>query len=216
MTENWDPLKDTIANVEETRPVAPVEGIQGFVVETAVKILGKIPSVRLPIPPPPWILPDMTPAGLADVSGLVYDIETNNPIVGAIINIDSKSATSNADGLYSITGLQPKEYTLIINNLTEYKEVEMAIVLVEGSNVFDVALTPTYVPPGVASVTFTVVDSGTDLPISGVAVNLQTYGIVTTGANGVATFGNIVEGDYQITFSHANYETYTDIVSFHP
>jgi len=64
MPEKWDILKDTVRQVEETRPGIPSEKAEDFVADTAGKVLEMLPDLKLPIPPPRWLLPDMTPTEL--------------------------------------------------------------------------------------------------------------------------------------------------------
>ena len=67
MPEKWDVLKDTVRQVEETRPGIPSEKAEDFVADTAGKVLEMLPDLKLPIPPPPWLLPDMTPTEIPPV-----------------------------------------------------------------------------------------------------------------------------------------------------
>ena len=98
MAEKWDVLKDTIDNVEETRPVAPVETVQGFVSDTAGKLLVKLPDIKLPIPPPPWLLPDMTPGveGELTISNLVISPTEVSPGQPVAIEVTATNNTANS------------------------------------------------------------------------------------------------------------------------
>ena len=89
----------------------------------------------------------------------------------------------------------------------------MTISLTEGENTVNIPLVAQAIP--VANVTFTVVDSVTGSPISGVTVTLASI-TVTTGIDGKCRLEGITEGNYSISFAHPNYVTLTDTLSFHP
>lgn len=132
MTKGWDVVKDTITNVEETRPVMQISKVQNFTCSTANKLLEKLPNLRLPIPAPPWLLPDMTPAppppppGLATLWGIVTDANTGNPIEGIDVSLGDWSATTTSDGRYEFADVEPGTYTLIFSDpLGRYQTKEV-------------------------------------------------------------------------------------------
>ena len=78
------------------------------------------------------------------------------------------------------------------------------IVLVEGSNVLNVGLTP--IVPAVANLYGQVTDAETGQPIQGVKVTID--GLVTyTNASGQYGFEGLTPGSHTITFEKDGYET---------
>lgn len=92
----------------------------------------------------------------------------------------------------------------------------MSVTLIEGVNRLDAALTPVYVPPELATLYGVVTDSNTGYAIAGVLVEVITSGpgngigiklSTHTDFNGNYEITDISLGTYDITFSHADYET---------
>ena len=79
------------------------------------------------------------------------------------------------------------------------------IVLREGMNELNVSLTPIYVPPVVAHMSWSVSDASTGYPIEGVKA---TFGGVVkyTDAEGLCAFLDIVRGTYTLSFEKEGYE----------
>jgi len=132
MAKNWDPLKDSIRCVEETRPVIPIERVQGFVSNTATILLEKLPDIELPLPSPHCFLPDMTPApslpppGLATLWGIVTDADTGTPIEGIEVSLNGLTATTCVKGRYEFLNVEPGTYSLVFTDpLGRYETQEV-------------------------------------------------------------------------------------------
>ena len=80
------------------------------------------------------------------------------------------------------------------------------IVLVEGNNVLNVALTPIYVPPPLANLYGVVTDAQTGYALQNVKVTIA--GLTAyTDANGGYGFTGLTPGSYVVTFEKSGYET---------
>jgi Tol biopolymer transport system component/protocatechuate 3,4-dioxygenase beta subunit len=78
-----------------------------------------------PSPPPPHI-PQPSPTAMAAeptptpapqsvaLSGRILDQDTNHPITGAKVRVGAATATTDADGHYTLTGLPPGQYVLSV------------------------------------------------------------------------------------------------------
>jgi hypothetical protein len=115
-------------------PVAAGLGIAGVVMVAAL-------AKAAPGPPP---------AGKANLYGTVRDADTSNPIVGAIITLDSIQTTSDSSGNYSFTDIDPDTYSISCTK-DGFQTVSESITVAEGNNQVNIMLTPVGgIPPGVA------------------------------------------------------------------
>lgn len=62
----------------------------------------------------PTPAPSPTPAPRAEVSGRILDQATNRPITDAQVRAGDQTATTNANGRYTLTGLKPDQYVLSV------------------------------------------------------------------------------------------------------
>ncbi len=80
------------------------------------------PPAETPTPAPTDTLtPEPTPpptptAEQASLSGRIFDQNTNQPIAEAQVRAGTSSATTDADGRYTLTGLQPGQYVLSVTH----------------------------------------------------------------------------------------------------
>ena len=80
----------------------------------------------------------------------------------------------------------------------------MSINLVEGDNFQDISMVP--IPPPVANLYGTVVDSLSGYPIDGVKVTIQGV-IAYTNSSGQYSFVGLELGSYPVTFEKVGYNT---------
>ncbi|MBA7681916.1 hypothetical protein ES703_90260 [subsurface metagenome] len=81
------------------------------------------------------------PPGLANLYGVVTDAETGLPLSGVKVSIDGLVVYTDASGNYGFEGLTPGGYTITFEK-EGYETVTGDIVLAEGNNELNVALTP--------------------------------------------------------------------------
>ena len=100
--------------------------------------------LRTDIPiPTPVDTPTQEPAPLpqAGVSGRIINQETNQPITEAQVSADTQTATTNADGRYTLTGLEPGQYVLFVTHPDYDPGLSSIFTLVEGQELkVDLAL----------------------------------------------------------------------------
>ncbi len=75
------------------------------------------------------------------ISGTVIDAQSGNPLPGAtvLINRLNKGTATDVDGNYTISGINPGEYTIVFRFIG-YSPLEETITIEAGINVFDVEL----------------------------------------------------------------------------
>lgn len=114
-----------------------------------------------------------TVAGDPELSGVVYDVVTFQPVPGAVVVLESAglSTVTGADGSYSSTGLTPGTYTLMASQGGSCGKVATTTLELETSLVMDLFLLPAqddfgYSCQAVPDVPFTPI-SGSPLGLSG-------------------------------------------------
>ena len=76
------------------------------------------------------------PAG--SISGIITDSGDDSPIEGATVTAGGRSTTTNGDGEYSLTALQPATYAVLVT-ATDYDDATLEGVQVDfGEDVTDV------------------------------------------------------------------------------
>lgn len=79
------------------------------------------------------------------ISGTVVDAETGETLIGVNVIIEgtTRGTSSNLDGAYSIRGLEPDTYTLIVSYVSFQKQTITGVEVKEGATVrLDIALQP--------------------------------------------------------------------------
>ncbi|KML32346.1 carboxypeptidase regulatory-like domain-containing protein [Rossellomorea marisflavi] len=151
----------------------------------------------------------------ATLSGLVFDAVDGSPLPGTVIevrmagtNVLIRRVVTDGNGRYIISGL-PEGTFDVVAQLQNYKINTNTVFLSTGeSEILNIPLSP--FP---ATITGTVLDAGTLLPISGALVTLVILNTdiqvasTLSGTDGRYTLGNIPEGSYTLIFSAEGYAT---------
>lgn len=163
----------------------------------------------------PLLVPGPPSGAGATLLGTVIRASDRAPLAGVSITVSgasSASATTDAQGSYQITGLNPGA-TQVMAALAGYDSVSGATNVVANTTVnFSPVLYATATSPpngNKASVTGVVMDSGTNAVLAGVSVS-ATYGTtnvqVQTGADGRFMFEGINTAEVSLSFSLSGYD----------
>jgi protocatechuate 3,4-dioxygenase beta subunit len=131
---------------------------------------------------------------MASISGKIIG-PSGAPIQGLEVNVGNKSARTNAQGVYTISGIS-----------TGSRRFQISMIINEGTNTLSVTMVA--IPPPTGTLTGKVTDSATGAAISGVTVSLAGTN-TTTDSSGNYGFTGITPGTYVITFTKAGYNTVT-------
>ncbi|MDA2923033.1 carboxypeptidase-like regulatory domain-containing protein [Patescibacteria group bacterium AH-259-L07] len=142
------------------------------------------------------------PPATGAISGIVVDNDTLNPIVGAAVTDGTRSATTDANGAYTITDVPEGTYT-VTASATGYTSVSQTGVAVTTDTTTTVNFSLTAIVYGAIDGVVTDVDTG--LPIEGAAITDGTRQ-ATTDATGYYLISDIPEGTYTVTASAAGYQ----------
>jgi hypothetical protein len=148
----------------------------------------------------------------ATISGLISDAVTGQPVSGATVSAAGApgTATSDATGAYTLSSLASGTY-LVSVTATNYASQSSSVTASSG-----VTSTQNFsLQPNAGSLGGTITDASTKLPIGGAAVSYA-GGSVTTGANGIYSFGNVTEGSYTVSATAAGYASQSLTVSVGP
>jgi hypothetical protein len=136
------------------------------------------------------------------LSGTVTDDDTGDPIAGALVEIGGQSDTTAADGTYSIASVPVGTYDVTASKAGYTSSTVNDVAITDGNTTTqDFALTPV---PGPGTLTGTITNSATGLPVLGAVVTVD--GMTrTTPANGVYTFADIAAGTYDVTVTKTGF-----------
>ena len=151
------------------------------------------------------------------VNGTVTDAGTGDPISGATVYLDdgstNESATTDADGNYAFTTVEPADYTVTAN--ADGYDAESTTVSVAES---DATVTQDFrlqAQPGSLSGQVTYSETGD--PIAGATVTIEETGQeTTTDTNGEYKFDTVDRGTYNVTADHPDYVAKTREVTISP
>jgi hypothetical protein len=151
-----------------------------------------------------------TNLGLGAVSGIVTD-EEGTPIADVTVTLSGMDQTTNTgvDGKYTIGNV-----TMETHAVTFSKTGWLTVSLTITEKKFDankVATASIAMVNASAKITGTIIDAKNGgAPLAGVTVSIGTpAGTVTTGNDGKYTIENLIEDDYTVMFTKANYVTIT-------
>jgi len=142
----------------------------------------------------------------AGLSGRATDVNTGSALSGAMVSVDGKTASTAADGTYSISGLVTGA-TTVTSTKAGYADQTSSITLVAGANTLNIAMNNRGTIQG------TVRDSVTSVPISGASV--VSAASTTTNANGGYSL-TMASGSKDVTVSKAGYQSQTQNVLVEP
>jgi len=144
------------------------------------------------------------------LAGTVTDSATTKPIAGATVTAGTASATTDANGAYSIAGVAPGTYTATATG-TGYASQSASVTLSAGTTTTqNFALAPN---PG--TITGTVTNASNAAPIAGATVSYS-GGSTTTNGSGSYTLSTVAEGSYTVTVSASGYTSQSRSVSVGP
>ena len=156
------------------------------------------------------------------ISGTVTDAFTTFPIANATVctgtddtcaTFSSKTTTAS-DGTYTLSGLTEGSYQVNVVAVPYASQTATNVsVTPGGSTSKNFALVP-----GPGTISGTVTDSVTALPIGGATVCISTSGVcgsttTTTVGDGTYTLNNVAPGSYQVTASATAYVTQSTITN---
>jgi hypothetical protein len=201
MNQRYVPLSFTPGDGSLTveAPGAPELAPPGYYL-LVIENGGAVPSVAR------WIRLEAPPLQPGEITGTVTDAGTGSPIAGATVLYSGGSATTDANGGYTIDSIASGSQMLTAS-ATGYATMQQAVnVPPNGSVVADFALTPaaTYIAGEVR-------DAVTTQPIAGATVS-YTGGSTQTDALGLYRLENPPPGTYDVAASANGYVTKTQQV----
>lgn len=132
------------------------------------------------------------------IAGTVTDSVSGLPVAGATVSAGSASTTSTATGAYSLPNLWAGTYT-VSASAAAYLTAQKVVSLSTGTVTADFALVPY-----VGSISGTVTDWSTGLPLEGATVSTGTTS-ASTDAAGAYTLAGLAPGSHTLVASAAGY-----------
>ena len=141
-----------------------------------------------------------------DVSGTVTEADGSTPVAGAAVTIGGKTATTGADGMYSVLGLLPGEYTGTVTR-EGYKPGTIESFEISDGDIAGKNVSLTMLP----AISGRVTDNGeTPKPVQYAVVALGDTGrTAVTDADGNYTIRGVEPGSYTLKVTAENYEPAT-------
>lgn len=164
----------------------------GAVVVGVAFLMGSKKTTPGPPPPPP---------GQANVYGFITDATSHQALSGAVITMGGiHTATSVADGSYSITNLAPGVYPTDVA-LSGYHSAIFNATVIEGNNQINIQLDKIVMP---AYLEGHITDATTGLAIGGAIAQANGVSATARPSDGFYHLA-LAAGTYQVTYSHAFY-----------
>ena len=148
----------------------------------------------------------LAPASLsATLSGAIRN-DSGQPVAGAVVAAGTASATTDANGAFSIANLSPGPLTVTVT-ANNYRTVSVGLdVAANTSYTFSPGLTPTYKPePTSAAISGKVVNASTKAGIVGATVVVAGQSVTST-TGGAFSVANVAPGSFTIAVSAAGYQ----------
>ena len=157
----------------------------------------------LPLPMPTPIISPSAPAPSATITGQVTDSQTRAGIVGATVSASPGGAATvtGLNGTYSLS-VSPGTYTITASDPT-YNSASQTVTVRAGQQFplnFKLLSITAY-----GSLTGTVIDAVTRVPIAGATVLLSNNLIRTTDLNGNFSYAIVLTGTYTLTVGAIGY-----------
>ena len=156
-------------------------------------------------------IPHPTEPVSGDISGLVLNATTRQPIEGALIEIGSgaESARSDLSGNFAVEGLEPGEKTIRIS-APGYAGKTIAGT-VEAGKVLGLGNITLTLLPTVSALQGVIVNAQTGLPVEGALVSVtgSTSASAITGLDGSYAIGGLSPGNVSLAVTKADFLTVT-------
>lgn len=159
---------------------------------------------------------DPSSSGFGTITGIATD-NAGQPISDVTVTIsgineEDKSATTGADGRYTIEDVSLKIHAVTFSKpgwLTVSKSVA-----IKDYDTEKVATTNVTLVNASAKISGIITDAtNSGAPLSGVTITVGVAGTVTSGSDGTYIIENLIVDNYTVTFSKANYITITKPVT---
>jgi protocatechuate 3,4-dioxygenase beta subunit len=139
------------------------------------------------------------------ITGKILNTDKNSVVGACVTASPSGSATTNASGVYTITGLTPGSYTLTIKGCSAGTYFTQTIASVQVTAGQTTTQNITLVAPG--TITGKIVDTAGNAVARG-CVTASPSGSAKTNASGVYTITGLTAGTYTLTIKGCNLGTY--------
>jgi len=191
----------TIANVPAgTCTVTATASGYNSALQSVQVTAGQTSTANFALSPPP-------PPGA--IAGTVRDAATGGTIAGAAVTDGTRSATSDANGGYSIANVSAGTYT-VTATASGYNSASQSVQVTAGqTSTASFVLSP---PPPPGAVAGTVRDAFTGATIAGATVKVGVAS-TTTDASGQYILSGLTEGSYTETVSASGYADVSQSVS---
>ena len=136
-----------------------------------------------------------------NIAGTVTDASTGDPIAGATVTADGNSATTDANGAYTINNVSPGDYT-VTASAAKYVEQSKTVTVTAGTTT---TLNFELIPMN-GTISGIVTDSSTGDPISGATVTADGMSAITN-SSGHYTISDVPAGTYTVTVSADGYKS---------
>ena len=150
---------------------------------------------------------DSVPAG--GITGQVTDAEDGSPIVGATVSDGTRTATTDASGIYAIVDVPPGTYEVTASK-QGYESSSLTVQVFSGATAVANFSLSQIIAPG--SITGSVTDAEDGSPIVGATVSDGTRA-TTTDEAGAYAIADVPPDTYQVTASKEGYQSSSLTVS---
>jgi thermitase len=137
------------------------------------------------------------------ISGQVTDAEDGSPVAGATVSDGTRTALTNAVGMYTIDDVPSGSYEVTARKEGYQGSSMIVTVISENNAVVDFSLNEVVLP---GSITGSVTDAEDGSPIAGATVTDGTR-TATTDASGEYTIADVPVGSYEVTASKEGYHS---------
>ncbi|MDP8206247.1 MAG: carboxypeptidase regulatory-like domain-containing protein, partial [Candidatus Electryonea clarkiae] len=135
---------------------------------------------------------------LSEVSGYIYDVDTEDPIEDVSVTFGEEGTTTDEDGYWAIPLQEQGEYA-VLAMADHYYEFRDDVEVIAGDNNFEWDLIP------LATISGTITDSETDLPVEGAEISYDTLYSAVSDENGEYLIIDVRAGEYQVTIETEGY-----------
>ena len=138
----------------------------------------------------------------ADISGVIGDAVSGAPLAQATVSGDAGTATADATGHYTLTGVTPGTHQLTAA-ATGYAAQTRTVTCNAGA-----VTTVNFALPGQGSLQGTITDATSGQPLAGATVTVDSTAVITNAA-GYYTFPTLTAGVYNVQVSATGYTSAT-------